>query len=295
LAASPRWAGPWRGEIAIASLRSYALAVEGVAATSLMTAAARERESARPDRLFDDPWAGLLAGDTGRAFLDRQDKVQPANHAIFVIRHRFFDDFLLDSVGRGIRQVVLVAAGLDTRSFRLRWPEGTVVYELDQPQVLAYKQAVLDKAGATPSCERVAVPVDLREDWPAELLASDFLPARATVWLAEGLLFYLPEVAVRSLLSTIASVSAPGSVIGTDMMSATMLASESRRAWVQLYADAGAPFVFGTDTPAEVVTSCGWSPSIHLVRDIGEHLSRPLLTPAEPGPPSGAILTATLS
>ena len=122
-----------------------------------------------------------------------------------------------------------------------------------------------------------------------------FQPAEATVWLAEGLLFYLPEVAVRSLLGTLAFLSAPDSLLGTDMMSATMLASESRRAWVQLYADAGAPFVFGTDRPAEVATACGWRPSVHLARDIGESLGRPLLTPAEPGPPPGAILTATLS
>lgn len=272
---------------------SRILAVEGVAATSLMTAAARARESARPDRLFEDPWAALLAGDAGRAFLERQDEVLPSN-PIFVVRHRFFDDFLLDATGAGIRQVVLVAAGLDTRAYRLRWPNGTVVYELDQPQVLAHKQSVLNYAGASPSCERIAVPADLREDWPTELLAAGVRPAERTAWLAEGLLFYLPDAAVRSLLMTIASLSAPRSVLGTDTMSATMLASEGRRAWVELYAESGAPFVFGTDEPAELLAACGWKPTVQVVRDIGERLGRRWPTPAPPGPPPGAILTATL-
>jgi methyltransferase (TIGR00027 family) len=269
------------------------LPMDGVAATSLMTAAARARESARPDCLFDDPWAEFLAGDAGRAFLERQDHVFPPN-PIFVVRHRFFDDFLMATAGKGIRQVVLVAAGLDTRAYRLRWPLGTVVYELDQPQVLGYKQTVLDQAGATPACERILVQADLREDWPSELLAGGFRPTEGTAWLAEGLLFYLPETAVRSLLSTMASLSAADSVLGTDTMSATMLASKERRAWVRLYAESGAPFVFGTDKPGELVAECGWKPSIHVARDIGERLGRPWSTPAPPGPPPGAILTATL-
>jgi methyltransferase (TIGR00027 family) len=267
--------------------------MDGVAATSLMTAAARARESARPDRLFSDRWADSLAGDSGRAFLERQDEVFPPN-PIFVVRHRFFDDFLMECTDRGIRQVVLVAAGLDTRAYRLSWPAGTVVYELDQPQVLTYKPTVLDQAGASPLCERVVVRADLREDWPSGLLAGGFRPEEDTVWLAEGLLFYLPETAVWSLLSTMASLSGTKSALGTDTMSATMLASEERRDWVQFYAEAEAPFIFGTDKPGELVAACGWLPRVHVARDIGERLGRPWSTPALPGPPPGAILTATL-
>jgi methyltransferase (TIGR00027 family) len=218
--------------------------VEGVAATSLVTAASRASESARPDALFIDPWADLLAGAKGREFLQRHEDVLRATTPIFVVRHRFFDDFLVNAASRGLQQIVLVAAGLDTRAFRLVWPAETGVFEVDQPQVLAYKQEILDRAGAAPTCARVPVAADLREDWPAILLAAGFRPDEPTVWLAEGLLFYLPEAAVRALLTSMASLSAPASVLGTDTMSATMLASEERRAWVQLYKDSGSTLRF---------------------------------------------------
>jgi methyltransferase (TIGR00027 family) len=247
----------------------------------------------RPDRLFEDPWAGLLAGEEGRTFLERQDEALFPT-PIFVVRHRFFDDFVLEATQQGIRQVVLVAAGLDTRAYRLNWPSRTVVFEIDQVQVLAYKQTVLDQAGASPACKRVVVPVDLREDWPAELSSCGFRPTSATVWLAEGLLFYLPEDAVRSLLRTMAALSGSGSLLGTDTMSAAMLSSDERREWTQFFTDAGAPFVFGTDEPAEFVAACGWRPSVHLARDIGERLGRLLPSPTVPGPPAGAIITAAL-
>ena len=268
--------------------------MEGVAATSLMTAAARARESARPDALFVDPWADRLAGKGGRAFLQRQDEVQPAT-PIYVVRHRFFDLFLLDAAARGLRQVVLLAAGLDPRAYRLAWPDRTEIYELDQPQVLAYKREVLDGAGAVPRCTRVAVAADLREDWSAALVQAGFQPNTPTAWLAEGLLFYLPEAAVRLLLRRMASMSTPGTVLGTDTMSATMLASQERQRWVQLYADSGAPFVFGTDNPDDLVRSCGWNPIIHLGRDLAASYGRPYPDPPQAGPPPGAIITATLT
>jgi methyltransferase (TIGR00027 family) len=237
----------------------------------------------------------MLAGSAGREFLQRHEQVLTATTPIFVVRHRFFDDFLADEARRGLQQIVVIAAGLDTRAYRLVWPAGTHLYELDQPQVLAYKQEILERAHATPACVRVPVAADLRDDWPAALLAAGFRPDEATVWLAEGLLFYLPEAGARTLLTTMASLSAPGSVLGTDTMSATMLASEERRAWVSLYADSGAPFVFGTDDPEGFVSSCGWKPIIHLGRDLGADYGRPFFEPQQSGPPPGAIITATLA
>ena len=130
-------------------------------------------------------------------------------------------------------------------------------FEIDQPQVLAYKQDILDQAGAAPRCARIPVEIDLREEWPAILLAAGLRSDEPIVWLAEGLLFYLPEAAARMLLTTMASLSAPASLLGTDTQSATLLASEERRAWVQFYADSGAPFLFGTDDPEGFVSSCG--------------------------------------
>ncbi len=269
--------------------------MEGVAATCLITAAARAQESDRADALFRDPWADLLAGDAGREFLRKQDEVLPAPTPIFAVRHRFFDDFVLEAARRGLGQVVLVAAGVDTRAYRLDWPAETSLYEVDQPQVLSYKHAILDQAAARPRCTRIPVPGDLREDWPALLLQAGFRTEEATIWVAEGLLFYLPEDAARSLLKTIAALSAPQSVLATDTMSATMLGSDERRAWVRLYADAGAPFVFGTDRPAELMTECGWTPVIHLGRELGADYRRPYPKPEHPGPPPGAIITATLA
>ncbi|GAC1605039.1 MAG: SAM-dependent methyltransferase [Acidimicrobiales bacterium] len=265
--------------------------MDGVAATALMTAAARGREAARPDRLFEDPWADRLAGDEGRRWLERQDEVLPAT-PVFAVRHRFFDDFLVDHASRGIRQVVLLAAGLDTRAYRLHWPEGVRVYEVDQPDVLHYKQRVLDDAGAVPRCVRTTVGTDLREDWSSELIDAGFDPVIPSTWLAEGLLFYLPESAVRSLLDATAALSAPGSVLGTDTMSAIMLASEARRPWVELYRGSGAPFLFGTDAPAELIAAHGWVPTVRRTPDIAEGLGRPWPVLAQPGLPPGSIITA---
>jgi methyltransferase (TIGR00027 family) len=161
--------------------------------------------------------------------------------------------------------------------------------------VLAYKQEILDRAGAAPACIRLPVAADLREDWPATLSAAGFRPGEPAVWLAEGLLFYLPEAAARMLLTTMASLSAPASMLGTDTQSATLLASEERRAWVQFYADSGAPFLFGTDDPEGFVSSCGWKPVIHLTRDLGSRYGRPFPEPQPPGPPPGAIITAAIA
>jgi methyltransferase (TIGR00027 family) len=185
--------------------------------------------------------------------------------------------------------------GLDTRAYRLVWPVGTTIYELDQPQVLTYKQDILGRAEATPACARVPVAADLRDNWPAIMLGAGLRPDRPTVWLAEGRLFHLPEAGARTLLTTMASVSAPGSVLGTDSMAATILASKERRDWVSLYANSGAPFIFGTDDPEGFVSSCGWRPIVHLGRDLGAYYGRPFSEPQQFGPTPGAIITATLA
>jgi methyltransferase (TIGR00027 family) len=258
-----------------------------------MTAAARARESARPDRLFDDPFAGVLADDEGVAFLEEQESlVAGGAPPIFVVRHRFFDDFLIAQTSGGIRQVVLVAAGLDTRAFRLAWPTGVDVYELDQPDVLAYKQVRLDEVGATATCQRRVVPVDLTHEWDAALCVSGYRSSEPAVWLAEGLLFYLPEPVVDSLLETAAALSPPGSSLGTDTMSSTMLASSARQHWVRFYRDAGAPFVFGTDQPSELLARHGWRPTIHLAPELAAQYGRSWRPAPTPGPPLGAIITA---
>lgn len=128
-----------------------------------------------------------------------------------VIRTRFFDDYLLDAAAAGVRQVVLLAAGLDTRAFRLPWPGGVRVFELDLPEVLTFKAQVLARSGAAPCCGRAVLPVDLRTDWRGALLASGHDLGQPTAWLVEGLLIYLTATEAGRLLADITATSAPGS------------------------------------------------------------------------------------
>jgi methyltransferase (TIGR00027 family) len=185
-------------------------------------AAARARESERADRLFYDPLAAALAGPEGFAWLERMESAARSDGPGLypVIRTRFFDDFLMDSCSRlGMRQVVLAAAGLDTRAFRLNWPPGTHLFEMDLPEVLDAKEEVIEAAGAEASCERHTVRVDLREaTWPEALLASGYRPERPSVWIIEGLLYYLIRAAVHGLLETVGSLTVAGSLLGLDVM-----------------------------------------------------------------------------
>jgi methyltransferase (TIGR00027 family) len=132
------------------------------------------------------------------------------------VRTHFFDAHFAGAVNAGIRQVVILASGLDSRAYRLDWPAGTTVYEIDQPKVLAYKSATLAAHGATPSADRREVPIDLRQDWPAALVAEGFDPTAPTAWLAEGLLMYLPADAQDRLFAQITELSAPGSRIAVE-------------------------------------------------------------------------------
>ncbi|HTX94404.1 MAG TPA: class I SAM-dependent methyltransferase [Mycobacterium sp.] len=132
------------------------------------------------------------------------------------VRTKFFDEFFLAATKAGIKQVVILAAGLDSRAYRLPWPAETVVYEVDQPQVIEFKSRTLAELGAEPTAERRVVAVDLRDDWPAALRGAGFDPAQPTAWSAEGLLGYLPPEAQDRLLDTITGLSAPGSRLATE-------------------------------------------------------------------------------
>lgn len=203
-----------------------------VGMTAVMVAAARARETDSPEPLIRDPFARILVegAEAGgwQKFLDpgMQDRIanaDPEAAAIFsnmlsyqAVRTHFFDTFFADAVAAGIRQVVILASGLDSRAYRLSWPQGTVVYEIDQPMVLEYKAAMLGKHGVVPTAERREVAIDLRQDWPAALQSAGFDPARPTAWLAEGLLMYLPAEAQDRLFEQISELSAPGSRISAE-------------------------------------------------------------------------------
>ena len=145
-----------------------------------------------------------------------------------VIRTRFFDEHLVAACASGCRQVVLLGAGLDTRGFRLVWPHGVRLWELDREDVLGFKQEVLDGVGATPACARTALPVDLREDWATALVESGFHREQPTAWLAEGLLLYLDAEQAQQLLLTVTHLSATGSQLALEATPKTATAVLAR-------------------------------------------------------------------
>lgn len=196
--------------------------ISGVGITALAVAAGRAIETQREDALVRDPYAEsfVAAADSPvpmpTAPGDGDDRIwtEAANH--MGVRSRYFDDYFREAAKEGIRQVVILAAGLDTRAYRLEWPVGTRVFEIDQPRVLDFKHGVLAENGAEPACDRQAVAADLREEWPQALRDAGFDPARPTAWLAEGLLPYLPRHARNALLDAVAGLSAPGSRIAIE-------------------------------------------------------------------------------
>ena len=143
-------------------------------------------------------------------------------------RTAFFDEFFLDATRAGIRQAVILAAGLDARSWRLPWPDGVTVYELDQPKVLDFKASTLREHGAEPACHRVAVPVDLRQDWPAALRQAGFDPSAPSVWSAEGLTPYLPAAASDLLFERVHELTVTGSRVAVEALSPDFLDPEIR-------------------------------------------------------------------
>ncbi|RJQ82043.1 SAM-dependent methyltransferase [Pseudonocardiaceae bacterium YIM PH 21723] len=194
--------------------------VTGIGATALAVAAARSIETHRPDRLVADPLAAVFvrAARPGAVMPtgpeDGGDEPMWQAMATYLgVRSRFFDEYFAQS---GVTQAVLLASGLDLRGYRLDWPDGTSVYELDMPKVLDFKLEVLVDNNAVPTADVRNVQIDLRDDWPTALLDAGFDPKRRTAWLAEGLLPFLPEEATVALFSNMHRLSAPGSLIAAE-------------------------------------------------------------------------------
>ncbi|WP_108922017.1 class I SAM-dependent methyltransferase [Mycobacterium montefiorense] len=202
---------------------------ELVGATALGVAAARAAETAGSDPLIRDEFARKLVSPAGHAWarltdpelawLDGDAQGQRA-HRLGIdyqaVRTHFFDEYFAETARDGIRQVVILAAGLDSRAYRLNWPVETAVYEIDQPKVLEYKTAILQSHGAVPTASRRTVAIDLREDWPAALTAAGFDRTQPTAWLAEGLLPYLPSDAQDRLFEMFTALSARGSQVAIE-------------------------------------------------------------------------------
>lgn len=200
-----------------------------VGATATMVAAARAAATRRPQPVITDEFAEPLVRAAGLDLftklatgeLDSSDIEEGVGFSRFVdtfaARTLFYDDYFAAAGQAGLRQVVIVASGLDSRAYRLPWPAGTTVYEIDQPEVIAFKTATLAEIGAAPTAELRTVGIDLREDWPAALQASGFDPSKPTAWLAEGVLIgFLPPDAEVRLLDAIIPLSSEGSRFAAD-------------------------------------------------------------------------------
>jgi methyltransferase (TIGR00027 family) len=212
-----------------------------VGATATMVAAARAAATRRPQPIITDQFAEPLVRAVGldvftkvaTGELDSDDLERdmgfPRMTDTFAARARYYDEYFAEATATGVQQVVIVASGLDARPYRLSWPTGTVVYEIDQPEVIEFKTSTLAKLGAIPTAWHRTVGVDLREDWPGALQEAGFDPTRPTAWLAEGVLigFLPPEAEVR-LLDNIIALSAPGSWFSADFGTITGTTVESQ-------------------------------------------------------------------
>jgi len=200
-----------------------------VGATATMIAAGRAMATKDPRGLIDDPFAEPLVRAVGLDlftkvasgeldFADVDDDAGfPRMVDTFAARARFYDDYFAQAGATGLRQVVIVASGLDARPYRLPWPTGTTLYEIDQPEVIEFKTTTLAELGAVPRAEHRPVGIDLREDWPAALQGAGLDPAQPTAWLAEGVLIgFLPPDAEVRLLDHVTALSAAGSRFAAD-------------------------------------------------------------------------------
>jgi methyltransferase (TIGR00027 family) len=212
-----------------------------VGATATMVAAARAAATRRPQPVITDEFAEPLVRAVGIDLFTRiaageldSDDVEkgvgfPRMVDTFAARALYFDDYFAEATGAGLRQVVIVASGLDARPYRLSWPTGTTVYELDQPEVIEFKTSTLSKLGAVPATEHRPVGIDLRQDWPGALQRAGFDPTQPTAWLAEGVLigFLPPEAEVR-LLDNVIALSAAGSRLAADFGSLSGTSQEAQ-------------------------------------------------------------------
>lgn len=200
---------------------------DAVGFSSRIMAAVRAIETQRPDRLIEDPLAALLAGEETIVQTTPTAKEYQDNGRPFVaVRTRFFDDFLMSHAGQK-SQVVILGAGMDTRAFRLAWHPDTHLYELDQPEVLQYKESVLENHQAL--CHRHSLSVDLTQPWSTKLIAAGYQTNIPSIWLLEGVLYYLHETNVHNLLKTISDLSTKGSWLGADLINTQSISQSSAR------------------------------------------------------------------
>jgi methyltransferase (TIGR00027 family) len=262
--------------------------VSGVGVTALAVAAARAVESSRDEPLVDDPYAAAFVEaaqapmplPTRVGELPREDTLWERMSLFLGLRSRFFDEYFAEAWTAGVRQVVVLAAGLDCRAFRLDWPSGTTLYEVDQPRVLEFKDQVLAGQGAHPRCVRRTIAADLRDDWAKALLDKGFDPEQPTAWLVEGLFPYVPRDGAARLLETVHSLSAPESTVAIEYVHDSNAALEDPAVGTMLRE-------FGFDfaallpadphgEPGEQLSALGWTVGDVSGADLAERYGREL-------------------
>lgn len=291
---------------------------EGVGATAVQAAAARAAETAQPDPLICDPfatalaagagpgWARLAAGDLDWLGNDEHGRrVEILTRGYHAVRTRFFDDHCRAAMRAGIRQVVILGAGLDSRAYRLNWPPHTEVYEIDQPGVLAYKDATLDGHGAVPTAHRSAVSADLRDHWAAAAIAAGFDCWEPTAWLAEDVLPYLRVAEQESLLVRITALSRDGSMLALEGLDLGFSLCPKRfAAWRERAARLRNRLGIGVDATTLIyddkpidarqwLSEHGWDVSAVSNRDEFARLGRPVPADLEAESVTGTLVIAT--
>jgi len=261
-----------------------------VGATATMVAAARAVASETTNPIINDPFAAPLVRAVGLDFfrrlvdgdLDPSEAYEGSGKDMaletdsIAVRTRFFDDFFLNAARDGIRQSVILAAGLDARAYRLSWPPGSVVYEVDQPKVVEFKTTAMSNLDAVPAADRRTVSIDLRDDWPAALRRNGFDVTQPTSWSAEGLLMYLPPDAQDRLFDKITELSAPGSKLATEYHpdsgpTMTQRAQEFNDKWAKFGCDvdlSGLFFEGERSNVVEYLTDKGWRVTTRPRRDL---------------------------
>ncbi|MFF4035134.1 class I SAM-dependent methyltransferase [Streptomyces sviceus] len=266
-------------------------------ATSVGVARVRALETERENALFRDPLARAFAAAGGlwpsSPPLPDDEAARRRRRAVsfsIVIRTKFLDDLLQEACASGVRQVVLLGAGMDSRAFRTDWPEGTRLFEVDTAAPLDFKASVLHQERAVARCERITVAVDLRDDWPGALAAAGHDPAEPTAWIAEGLLIYLPEDAVELLLARISTQSAAGSRMGLTLGS---------RGVIERFGAGAVPGSAASmwlsempDDPVAWLAGHGWEARSHSLRERAAAYGRPINTPSQREERPGGLISA---
>jgi methyltransferase (TIGR00027 family) len=230
--------------------------VRDISDTALWVAYYRALETERPDALFRDPYARALAGDRGEKIAKAQ-KLGDQNAWSFMARTILFDRFITEAVRGGADLVVNLAAGLDTRPYRMDLPKTLRWVEVDLPGILDYKEGILK--GAAPVCALERVRLDLSDDTARRALFARLgASASRAVIVTEGLIIYLSPAEVAALGRDLAAVPSFHTWI-TDLASPALVKIMTARGG-DMIAAAGAPFKFAPPEGPDFFVPLGWKP-----------------------------------